>query len=98
MKQSMKGNWYCSAKCWLPEEERNKPQSAPKPQNQAVSKHDVVINRTEKPHSFEFGPANMRHKVYYGDIAELKAHLKMLSDAELTEFKFDEQLISIEKH
>lgn len=75
------GKMYCSAKCWLPESERNNTQSAPEPQQQAITaKHDVVISRTEKPNSFEFGPANMRHKIYYEDIYDLKKRIKELVD------------------
>jgi len=51
--------------------------------NQAVSKHDVVISRVEKPHSYEFGPANQRHKVYYSEVNELLEHIKQLEEANL---------------
>jgi len=45
----------------------------------------VVVNKTEKPHSYEFGPANNRHKIYYNDIQELQAHIKSLNDAGFNE-------------
>ena len=48
-----------------------------------TAKHDVVISRTEKPHSYEFGPANQRHKIYYGEVIELVAHIASLKSAEL---------------
>jgi len=40
--------------------------------------HGVVLNKTEKPHSYEFGKATARHKIYYGDIAELELHIEAL--------------------
>ena len=45
------------------------------------SRHDIVMNRVEKPHSYEFGKANNRHKVYYAEISELKAHIEALKEA-----------------
>lgn len=44
------------------------------------ARHDVVLTRTEKPHSYEFGPANARHKIYYETVEELKAHVQNLVD------------------
>jgi hypothetical protein len=32
----------------------------------------LVINRNDRPNSFEFGKASLRHKVYYEDEADLK--------------------------
>lgn len=64
----------------------NKPkpsQNAPKPQIE-TSQHTIVINRTEKPHSFEFGKAGNRFKIYYSDIEDLKNHLQMLENAGLS--------------
>jgi len=34
-----------------------------------------IINKTEKPHSFEIGKAHKRHKIYYGDIDDLRKHI-----------------------
>ena len=48
-----------------------------------VSRHDIVIQRVEAPHSFEFGKAGERHKVYYREVKELQAHIKALEDAGL---------------
>ena len=48
-----------------------------------ISKHDIVIQRVEKPHSYEFGKAGNRHKLYYNGVAELTEHLKMLKAAGL---------------
>ena len=55
------------------------------PQETKVStaKHDVVINRTEKPHSYEFGRAGARHKIYYDDVAELTHQIGQLTAAGL---------------
>lgn len=65
--------------------EKKSPQSAPKPQEQAISKHDIVISRTEKPHSYEFGKAGMRHKIYYNDVNELTDHIRILKAAGLVD-------------
>jgi hypothetical protein len=40
----------------------------------------TVLNKTEKPNSFEFGSAGNRHKVYYATPQELKEHLDALSE------------------
>lgn len=48
-----------------------------------VSKHDVIIQRVEKPHSLEIGKAGNRHKIYYNDIPELENHLNLLRTAGL---------------
>lgn len=45
-----------------------------------AAKHDIVITKVEKPHSYEFGQPGNRHKVYYGDIEELKNHVQALED------------------
>ena len=50
-----------------------------------LGRHDIVISRTEKPHSYEFGKATARHKIYYSDIEELKQHLDALKEAKLME-------------
>ena len=54
--------------------------SAPSIPQLTEIRHDVVLNRTEKPHSYEFGPANARHKIYYGEVAELKAQIEALKE------------------
>lgn len=55
-------------------------------ENQAITaRHDVVLSRTEKPHSYEFGKATSRHKVYYNDVAELKQHIEALKESGLYE-------------
>jgi hypothetical protein len=56
-----------------------KPYKAPESQN--IAKHDIVITRIEKPHSFEFGKASKRHKIYYGSVAELKEQYDALKNA-----------------
>lgn len=40
--------------------------------------HGVVLNKTEKPHSYEFGKAGSRHKIYYADVKELEVHIEAL--------------------
>ena len=45
-----------------------------------IAMHDIVISRTEKPHSYEFGKAGNRHKIYYEEISELKAHIDSLKE------------------
>ena len=51
----------------------------------------MVLTRTEKPHSYEFGKAGNRHKVYYGKVQELLEQIKLLVDAGLAD-PIDEQL------
>lgn len=57
----------------------------PETQNRPIqeARHDIIISRTEKPHSYEFGKPNSRHKVYYGEIADLIAHIEALKGAGL---------------
>lgn len=54
-----------------------------KPGQTTLAQHDVIIQRTDKPHSYEFGKANNRHKIYYNKVEELKAHIDMLETAGL---------------
>ena len=53
-----------------------------------TAKHDIVISRTEKPHSYEFGKAGMRHKIYYGTVDELRLMIAELKAAKLIEPDF----------
>jgi len=46
-----------------------------------TSQHSIVIQRTEKPHSYEFGKANNRHKIYYAEVSELRAKIAELKEA-----------------
>jgi hypothetical protein len=39
---------------------------------------NVLIQRTDKPHSFEFGKSTRRHKVFYNTIEELKKQYEEL--------------------
>jgi hypothetical protein len=41
----------------------------------------IMVTRVDKPHSYEFGKAGSRHKVYYSTITELKAHMQELMTA-----------------
>ena len=43
----------------------------------------IVINKTEKPNSFECGKAGNRFKIYFENITDLTSQLKDLSDAGL---------------
>ena len=36
----------------------------------------VVINKTEKPNSFECGKAGMRHKLYYDNADDLNTQIE----------------------
>ncbi len=38
----------------------------------------IVRNITERPNSFEHGPANNRHKLYYNDADDLEKQIKAL--------------------
>lgn len=40
----------------------------------------VVITKTEKKNSYEFGKASARHKVYYDEPKELKDHMDALRE------------------
>ncbi len=49
------------------------------------AKETIVRTITDKPHSYEFGKAGARHKVYYGMIEDLKAHIEILKNAGLVQ-------------
>lgn len=51
--------------------------------NGFTAQSTVILNRTDKPHSFEFGKAGARHKIYYNSIQELEAHMEALKAAGL---------------
>ena len=40
----------------------------------------VIINKTEKPNSFEVGKTGNRFKIYYDKPEELKKHIKELKE------------------
>ena len=64
----------------------NMPLEAVKPQNFGTSEQSsIIITRAEKPHSYEFGPANNRHKIYYNEIRELLELIAMLKANNLAE-------------
>ena len=39
-----------------------------------------IINKTEKPNSFETGKAGHRFKIYYDQPSDMKKHLKELEE------------------
>jgi len=43
----------------------------------------IVIKKKHKPHSYEFGSASNRHKIYYNNIEELTEHIEKLKNANL---------------
>ena len=49
-----------------------------------VNAKSVVLNKTDKPNSYEFGKAGNRFKIYFNEVDELKARIKELEDAGLT--------------
>lgn len=66
----------------------NAPVVKPEGAKPITAQHDIVISRTEKPHSYEFGKAGARHKIYYGDVNELKEHIRMLKAEGLVEEEY----------
>lgn len=55
-----------------------------------VPRHEIVISRVEKPHSYEFGAAGARHKVYYGEVVELEEHMASLKQAGLMPLEIED--------
>lgn len=51
-------------------------------QNHGVNTVGVNLEINPFSHSFEFGPANSRHKIYYSDSADLKKKIEAALDAE----------------
>ena len=45
----------------------------------------VIINKTEKPNSYEKGPSGDRHKLYYSDANDLAKQIKELKEKGLME-------------
>ena|SRR3990167_6904296 len=68
---------------------REAKKAQPQPSNAVLSPimSNIVITRTEKPHSYEFGKAGARHKIYYGTIPELLDHIKLLTTANLMDYQ-----------
>lgn len=48
---------------------------------QPESARSDVYHHNIRPNSYEFGPANNRHKVYYEDIEDLKKQVSELKEA-----------------
>jgi len=44
---------------------------------------DVVISKTDKPNSYEFGPTGSRFKIYFDEVSELLKKMAELRDANL---------------
>lgn len=59
-----------------------------------VSQHSIVIQRVEKPHSYEFGKAGNRHKVYYQTVQDLIKHIEELKSVGLADI---EDIVGVEK-
>ena len=52
----------------------------------------IIVNKTEKPHSFEFGKASKRMKIYFSDVADLQEKLNELKKAGIiTEEDYNEK-------
>lgn len=75
------GKWYCSAKCWLPESERNNPQNVPKQNNSSNSSQPiVVINKNENADSIEWRLSTGKGvKVYCDSSKPEEAKQKLLN-------------------
>ena len=43
----------------------------------------TILNKTEKPNSYEFGKAGNRFKLYFDTAEDLKAQMKQLKEFEL---------------
>ncbi|MGQ4876857.1 MAG: hypothetical protein ACP6IY_22555 [Promethearchaeia archaeon] len=41
---------------------------------------EIIINKTEKPNSYEFGKAGNRFKLYFEDIKDLENQIKQLKE------------------
>lgn len=54
----------------------------------------IVLTRADKPHSYEWGKASARHKVYYNTVEELKAHIAAL---ELAGFYAENDIFETQK-
>lgn len=46
---------------------------------------DVIINKSEKPNSYEFGKAGQRFKLYFDDVEDLDKQMKSLKALGLIE-------------
>jgi len=51
----------------------------------------TIINKTERPNSYEFGKAGNRFKLYFEDAWDLKQQLKNLEEAGIKEKEGGEQ-------
>ena len=70
------------------------PYKAPEGVTSASTSQSVVLNRTEKPHSYEFGKSTGRHKIYYSTVEELKQHIESLKAQGLCDL---DDFIDVEK-
>jgi len=48
---------------------------------------ETILNKNDKPHSYEFGKASSRHKIYYNDVSELMEHIAKLKNLGLIDSK-----------
>jgi len=53
-----------------------------------MTEPNVVISKTERPNSFEFGPASARMKLYFETIDELKQKIKDAKELGLIDISF----------
>jgi len=44
----------------------------------SMEEHQVIVNRKEKPNTFEIGRAGKRHTIAYDKVEELDAQIKSL--------------------
>jgi hypothetical protein len=48
-----------------------------------MMEESVIINKTDKPHSYEFGKPSCRFKIYYSSVSELLLHIEKLKNCGL---------------
>lgn len=46
---------------------------------------NLQIIKNDKPHSYEFGKASARHKIYYNSVDELILHIEKLKNLGLVD-------------
>lgn len=79
----------------ISEKTGSKPQAQPQAQATVTSTATVVVNRTEKPHSYEFGKAGARHKIYYSTVEDLREMYNSLKEAGFIELQDEIEHVKI---